>query len=81
MIVAGQAVDPDQVDPAPVDQDMHRVPRMVLAAHAGRCIPHGPAPVALPAPEDGPPLARRGLVLVRAPASVRLAPAQVAPAV
>jgi hypothetical protein len=81
LIVAGPAVDPDRVDPAPVDQDMHRVPRMVLVAHAGRCIPHGPAPVALRAPEDGPPLARRGLVLVRAPASVRLVPAQVAQAV
>ena len=81
MIVAGPEVDPDPVDPAPVDQDMHPVPRMVLAVRAGRCIPHGPAPVALPAPVDGPPLALRGLALVRAPALVRLAPAWVAQAV
>jgi hypothetical protein len=81
LIVAGPVVDPDPVDPAPVDQDMHRVLGMVLVVRAGRCIPHGPAPVALPAPVDGPPLARRGLVLVRAPASVRLVPAQVAQAV
>jgi hypothetical protein len=81
LIVAGPAADPDPVDPAQVDQDMHRGPRMVLVARAGRCIPHGPSPVVLQAPVDGPPLAPRGLVLVRAPASVRLAPAQVAQAV
>jgi hypothetical protein len=81
LIVAGPQADPDPVDLAPVDPDMHPVPRMVLVARVGRCIPHGPSPVALPAPVDGPPLARRGLVLVRAPASVRLAPAQVAQAV
>jgi hypothetical protein len=81
LIVAGPAVDPDRVDPAPVDQDMHRVPRMVLVARAGRCIPHGPSPAARALPVDDPPLARRGLVLVRAPASVRLVPAQVAQAV
>ena len=75
MIVAGPVVDPDPVDPAPVDQDMHRVLGMVLVVRAGRCIPHGPAPVALPAPVDGLPLAPLALVLVRAPDSVRLAPA------
>jgi hypothetical protein len=79
LIVAGPGVDPDPVDP--VDQDTHRVPRMVLVVRAGRCIPLGPRPVALPAPVGGPPLAQRDLVLVRAPASVRLAPAQVAQAV
>jgi hypothetical protein len=61
-----------------VDQDMPAVPRMVLVVRAGRCIPHGPALVALPAPVDGLPLAPPGLVLARAPASVLLAPAQVA---
>ena len=81
MIVAGPVVDPDPVGPAAVDPDMPAVPRMVLVVRAGRCIPHGPAPVALPAPVDGPPLAPLGLVLVRAPDSVRLAPAQVARAV
>ena len=73
MIVAGLVVDPAPVDPAVVDQDMPVVPRMVLAVRAGRCIPHGPAPVALPAPVDVLPLAPHGLVLVRAPDSVRLA--------
>jgi len=48
---------------------------MALVARAGRCIPHGPSPAARAAPVGGPPLAPRGLVLVRAPASVRLAPA------
>ena len=81
MIVAGPVVDPGPVGPAPVGQGMHRVPGMVLVVRAGRCIPHGLAPVALPAPVDGPPLAPRGLVLVRALASVRLAPALVVPAV
>jgi hypothetical protein len=75
LIVAGQQADPDPVDPAPVDQDIHPAHRMVLVARAGRCIPHGPSPAAPVAPVDGPPLAPRGLVLVRAPASVRLAPA------
>ncbi len=75
MIVAGPVVDPDLVDPAVVDQDMPAVPRMVLVERAGRCIPHGPAPVALPAPVDGPPLALLVLVLVRVPDLVRLAPA------
>ena len=75
MIVAGPVVDPAPVDPAVVDQDMPAVPRMVLVVRAGRCIPHGPAPVALPAPVDGLPLAPLVLVLVRAPDSVRLAPA------
>jgi hypothetical protein len=51
---------------------------MVLVARAGRCILRGPAPVALPAPVDGPPLAPRGLDLARAPDLVRLAPAPVA---
>ena len=81
MIVAGPVVDPAPVDPAAVDQDMPVVPRMVLVVRAARCIPHGPAPVALPAPVDGPPLALRGPALVHAPASVRLVPAQVAQAV
>ena len=81
MIVAGPVVDPDLVGPAAVAQDMPAVPRMVLVVRAGRCIPHGPSPVARAPPVDGPPLAQRGLVLVRAPASVRLAPAQVAQAV
>jgi hypothetical protein len=74
-------VDPAPVDPAAVDQDMPAVPRMVLVVRAVRCIPHGPAPVALQAPVDGLPLALLGLVLVRVPDSVRLAPAQVAQAV
>jgi hypothetical protein len=78
LIVAGPVVDPVLADPAVVDQDMPAVPRMVLVVRAGRCIPHGPAPVALQAPVDGLPLAPRGLVLVRVPDSVRLAPAQVA---
>jgi hypothetical protein len=73
LIVAGQVVDPAPVDPAVVDQDMPAVPRMVLVVRAGRCIPHGPAPVALPAPVDGLPLAPHGLVLERAPDSARLA--------
>ena len=77
MIVAGPAVDLDLADPA-VAQDIRPVPRMVLVVRAGRCIPHGLAPVALPAPVDGPPLALRGPALVHAPASVRLVPAQVA---
>ena len=81
MIVAGPVVDPDPVGPAAVAQDIRPVPRMVLVVRAGRCIPHGPAPVALPAPVDGLPLAPLGLALVRAPDSVRLAPAQVAQAV
>jgi hypothetical protein len=51
---------------------------MVLVVRAGRCIPHGPSPVARAAPVDGPPLAPRGLALARAPASVRLALALVA---
>ena len=75
MIVAGLVVDPAPVDPAVVDQDMPVVPRMVLVVRAVRCIPHGPAPVALPAPVDVLPLAPHGLVLVRAPDSARLAPA------
>ena len=75
MIVAGPVVDPAPVDRAAVDQDMPAGPRMVLVVRAGRCIPHGPAPVALPAPVDGLHLAPHGLVLVRAPDSVRLAPA------
>jgi hypothetical protein len=75
LIVAGPVVDPAPVDPAAVDQDMPVVPRMVLVVRVGRCIPHGPAPVALPAPVEGLPLAPHGLVLVRAPDSVRLAPA------
>ncbi len=73
MIVAGPVVDPDPVGPAAVDQDMPAVPRMVLVVRAGRCIPHAPAPVALPAPVDGLPLAPLAPVLVRAPDSVRLA--------
>ncbi len=76
MIVAGLQADPAPVDPVPVDQDMHRVPGMVLAVRAGRCIPRGPALVALPALVDGPLLAPHGLVLVRVPASVRRAPVQ-----
>jgi hypothetical protein len=81
LIVAGPVVDPAPVGPAVVDQVMPAVPRMVLVVRAGRCIPHGPAPVALPAPVDGLPLAQLGLVLARVPALVRLAPAQVARAV
>ena len=81
MIVAGPVVDPDPVGPAAVDQDMPAVPRMVLVVRAGRCIPHGPAPVALQAPVDVLPLARLGLALVRVPDSVRLALARVAQAV
>jgi hypothetical protein len=81
LIGAGPVVDPAPVDPAAVDQDMPAVPRMVLVVRAARCIPHGPAPVALPAPVDGLPLAPLALVLVRAPDSVRLALAQVAQAV
>ncbi len=77
MIVAGPAVDLDLADPA-VAQDIRPVPRMVLVVRAGRCIPRGPAPVALPAPADGPPLALRALVSVLVPDSVRLAPAPVA---
>ncbi len=80
MIVAGPAVDLDLADPA-VAQDIRPVPRMALVVRADRCIPHGPAPVVLPAPVDGLPLALRGLDLVRAPDSVRLAPVQVAQAV
>ncbi len=75
MIVAGPVVDPAPVGPVVVDQDMPAVPRMVLVVRAVRCIPHGPAPVALPAPVDVLPLAPHGLVLERAPDSVRLAPA------
>jgi hypothetical protein len=74
--VAGPVVDLDRVVPVVV-QDIRPVPRMVLVVRAGRCIPHGPARVALPAPVDGQPLALRGLVLVLVLASVRLAPAQV----
>jgi hypothetical protein len=77
LIVAGPAVDPAPADLA-VAQDIRPVPRMVLVVRAGRCIPHGPAPVALQALVDGLPLALRGLALVRAPASVRLVPALVA---
>lgn len=77
LIVADPGVVPDRVALAPVAQDIRRVPRMVLVAPVGRCIPHEPAPEALPAPVDGQPLALRGLDLVRAPASVHLAPAQV----
>jgi hypothetical protein len=75
LIVAGPVVDPDPVGPAVVDQDMPAGPRMVLVVPAVRCIPRGPAPVALPAPVDGLPLALLGLVLARVPALVRLAPA------
>jgi hypothetical protein len=75
--VAGRAVDPAPADLA-VGQDIRPVPRMALVVRGGRCIPHGLAPVALQAPVDGPPLALRGLALVRAPVSVRLAPALVA---
>jgi hypothetical protein len=74
LIVAGLEVDLDPADPA-VDQDTHRVPRMVLVVRGGRCIPRGPRPAARAAPVDGPPLARRGLVLAPAPALVRLDPA------
>jgi hypothetical protein len=81
LIVAGPVVDPDPVGPAVVDQDMPAAPRMVLVVPAGQCIPRGPAPVALPAPVDGLPLARLGMVLARAPASARLGLAQVAQAV
>jgi hypothetical protein len=81
LIGAGPVADPAPVDPAAVDQDMPAVPRMVLVVRAVRCIPHGPAPVALPAPVDGLPLALRALVLVRGPDLVRLALAQVAQAV
>ncbi len=77
MIVAGRQVGPDRVAPAPVDQGIHRVPRMVLVERGGRCTPHEPSPAVLPARVDGLPLVRPGLVLVRAPASVRLAPARV----
>jgi hypothetical protein len=80
LIVAGPVVDPDPVGPV-ADQDMPAGPRMVLVVPAVRCIPRGPAPVALPAPVDGPPLAPLGLVLVPVPVLVRLAPAQVAQAV
>jgi hypothetical protein len=80
LIVAALGVDPDPVDPAG-DQVTHRVPRTVLVVPGGRCIPRGPSPAALLAPADGPPLAPRGLALVRAPASVRLAQAPVAQAV
>jgi hypothetical protein len=80
LIVAGPAVDPDLADPA-VAQDIRPGPRMVLVARAGRCIPRGPAPVALQAPVDGPPLALRALVSVHAPVSVRLALVPVAQAV
>ena len=66
------------VDPAAVDQDMPAVPRMVLVVRAVRCIPHGPAPVALPAPVDGLPLVLRGLDLAPAPVLVRPGPVQVA---
>jgi len=76
--VAGPVVDPAPVGPAAVDQDMPAAPRMVPVVRAGRCIPHGPAPVALQAPVEGPPLELRGQALVRAPVSVRLAPALVA---
>jgi hypothetical protein len=75
LIVAGPVVDPDPVGPAVVDQDMPAAPRMVLVVPAGQCIPRGPAPVALPAPVDGLPLAPLALVLARVPDSVRLAPA------
>jgi hypothetical protein len=77
LIVAGPVVDLDLADPA-VAQGIRPGPRMVLVARAGRCILRGPAPVALPAPVDGPPLAPRGLDLARAPDLVRLAPAPVA---
>ncbi len=80
MIVAGPQVAPDPVDLALVAQDMLPVPRMVLVVRAGRCIPHGPVPVALPDPVAVPPLALRALVLVPAPVLVRLAPAWVAQA-
>ena len=77
MIVAGPVVDPDPADPA-VAQDIRPGPRMALVVRGGLCIPRGPAPVVLQARVDGPPLALRGLVSVRAPASARLAPALVA---
>jgi hypothetical protein len=80
LIAAGPAVDPDPADPA-VAQDMRRAPRMVLVVRAGRCIPRGPSPVALPAPEAGPRLALHALDLARAPASVRLGPVPAARAV
>jgi hypothetical protein len=81
LIVAGRQVDPGPVGPAPVDQDTPAVPRMVLAARGAQCTPHELSPAVLPAPVDALPLVRPGLVLVRAPASVRLAPARVAQAV
>jgi hypothetical protein len=77
LIVAGPGGGPDRVAQAPVAPDMRHVPRMVPVVPAGRCILHEPAPEALPAPVDGQPLVLRGLDLVRAPASVRLARAQV----
>jgi hypothetical protein len=80
LIVAGPVVDPDLADPA-VAQDIRPGPRMVPVVRVGRCIPRGPAPVALQAPADGPPLALRALVSVHAPVSVRLAPVPVVQAV
>ena len=76
MIVAVPAVDPDLADPAVV-RDIRPYP-----GWSWRCAPpdasHAdPAPVALRALVDGPPSALRGLALVRAPASVRLALARV----
>jgi len=81
LIVAGLRVARDRVGPAPVDQDTLPVPRMVLVARGGRCTPHELSPAVLPALVDGLPLVLRGLVLVRVPASVRLAPAWVEQAV
>jgi hypothetical protein len=78
--VAALVADPDLVDPA-ADQVTRRAPRTVLVVRAGQCILRGPSPAALQALVAGPPLARRALVLAPAPASVRLAPASVVPAV
>ncbi len=80
MIVAGP-VAPDPVSVlALVDPDMLPRPQEVLVVRAGRCIPRGPVPVALPDPVAVPALALRALVLVPAPVLVRLAPEWVAQA-
>ncbi len=69
--MAGQAVDLDQLDLAPVDQDTPPVPRMDLEVRAGPCIQRGPSPVVPQDPAEDLLLAPRGpalapvLVLVR----------------
>jgi hypothetical protein len=80
LIVAGRAVDLDLADPAVVARDIRPVPRMALVVLAGRCIPRGPAPVALPARAGGPRLVLRAPVSVHVRDLVRLAPASVAQA-